>query len=94
MNFYVWLFAIVALGFSALVGLRLSFKKGTANVLVGESIITVVAGTLIVVISQKYNIAFANTIALAMFICGIVGAFAFCKVIGGDNEKSKAKQPN
>jgi len=92
MNTFVWMFAIIALSFSALVGLRLSFKKGTANVLVGESIITVVAGTLMVVISQKYNLAFADAIALAMFICGVVGAFAFCKVIGGNNEK--AKQPN
>ncbi|XRO74668.1 hypothetical protein ACO3TA_04565 [Methanocaldococcus sp. 28A] len=93
MNTLVWLFAIVALSFSALVGLRLAFKKGTSNVLIGESLITVVIGTLIVVISQKYNIAFANTIALSIFICGVVGTLAFCKVIGGNNE-SKAKQSN
>ncbi|MCQ6253918.1 hypothetical protein [Methanocaldococcus sp.] len=93
MNFIVWLFAIIALSFSALVGLRLAFKKGTANVLIGESILTAVIGTLLVVISQKYNIAFANNIALAIFICGVVGAFAFCKVIG-ENNGSKAKHPN
>ncbi|ACV24405.1 hypothetical protein [Methanocaldococcus fervens] len=92
MNIFVWIFAIIALSFSALVGLRLSFKKETSNVLIGESLLTVVIGTLIVVISQKYNIAFADTIALALFICGVVGAFAFCKVIGGDN--GNAKQPN
>jgi len=92
MNTFVWMFAIIALSFSALVGLRLSFKKGTANVLVGECLLTVVIGTLIVVISQKYNLAFADAIALAIFISGVVGALAFCKVIGGDNEK--AKQPN
>ncbi|ENN96122.1 hypothetical protein J422_04148 [Methanocaldococcus villosus KIN24-T80] len=87
MNYFIWLFAIISLTFSALAGLRLAFKKGTANVLIGESIITVVIGTMIVVISEQYNIAFADTIALSLFISGIVGALAFAKIIGGDNGK-------
>ncbi|WP_456472530.1 hypothetical protein [Methanocaldococcus sp.] len=87
MNTYILLFAIFSLTFSALTGLRLAFKKETSNVLIGEGIITVVIGTLMVLLSKLFNIAFASTIALAIFICGAVGTLAFCKVIGGDNGK-------
>ncbi|ADG13076.1 hypothetical protein [Methanocaldococcus infernus] len=87
MNPYIIIFAILSLTFSALTGLRLAFKKETSNVLIGEGIITVTVGTLIVLLSKIYNIPFAGSIALAIIICGAVGTLAFCKVIGGDNEK-------
>ncbi|WP_423792554.1 hypothetical protein ACPB8Q_07500 [Methanocaldococcus indicus] len=77
------IFAILSLTFSALVGLRLAFKKETSNVLIGSSLITVVIGTMIVLISLKYNIPFADSIALVIFLCGVAGNIAFSKVIGG-----------
>ncbi len=87
MNQYILLFAIFSLTFAALVGLRLAFKKETANVLIGSSLITIVIGTMIVVISKKFSIPFASSIALVIFVCGVIGSLAFSKVIGGDNGK-------
>ncbi|ABR54281.1 multiple resistance and pH regulation protein F [Methanococcus vannielii SB] len=79
MNEYVLYFTMFALITSAFSALRLSFKKETSNVLIGEGLMAVVIATFLVILSKFYGIIYLETVALLILVCGPVGTIAFSK---------------
>jgi energy-converting hydrogenase B subunit B len=85
MHEYVLYFTLFSLAVGALASLKLSFKKNTANVLVGEGLLAVIVATFIVVVSNYYGISFGETIALLLLVSGPIGTIAFSKIMKKGN---------
>ncbi|GBF35839.1 energy-converting hydrogenase B subunit B [Methanofervidicoccus abyssi] len=72
----------------ALSSLKLCFHRNTSNVLIGEGLMAIIIATFLVVLSQAFNIPFADTVALFIIVAGPVGTLAFSMVMRkGDKNK-------
>ncbi|WP_459200923.1 monovalent cation/H+ antiporter complex subunit F [Methanococcus sp. CF] len=79
MNEYVLYFTMISLVFGAFSALKLAFRKETSNVLIGEGLMAVIIATFLVILAEIYSIAYVETVALLLLVCGPIGTIAFSK---------------
>jgi len=85
MNEYVLYFTMFALIIGAFSALRISFKKETSNVLIGEGLMAVIIATFLIILAKVYGILYLETVALLILVCGPIGTIAFSKFMKKKN---------